>query len=392
MSRPTLPIPPQIRSQLSPITAKIKLGALAHNVGVLRRCIPASCDLLAVVKADAYGHGANQISQTLASLGVKRFGVATVQEGISLRIFGINHPILVMGALLPAHLPDLIEHRLIPVISSEDIAYRLAELMEGHPAPYPVHIKVDTGMRRLGIPKESVMPVLESPPFHNRLQLEGLMTHLADADNVDREFTNRQLNEFRTLVDQIHARGHAVPLLHAANSAGILFHKAAHMDLVRPGIMLYGYAPGSSPIEEIPLQPVMKVTTSVVQVRAVAAGDRLGYGLTFRTKKASRIAVLPVGYAHGYSRILSNKGLVLIHGQRAPIVGKICMDMMLVDTTDIPLVQPGDEVVLLGEQATEEISAAEIARWADSITYEILCNLGLRANRVYEPVTSSTCA
>jgi len=385
VATPSIPTLQQTTSRHSPITATINLLALGHNVAEVRRCIPPNCDLLAVVKADAYGHGAVQVSQTFAELGVRRFGVATVQEGIGLRKFGIKHPILVMGAMLPAQLSELIEYRLTPVISTEDIAYHLAELLNAHSAPYPVHLKVDSGMRRLGISLDSVLPFIESPPFQNQLHVEGLMTHLADADNPDPTFTEMQLNGFQKVVNQIQTRGHIIPLLHVANSAGILYHQAAHLNLVRPGIMLYGYAPGHRPISGSTLRPVMKVTTSIIQVRAVAAGDLLGYNGSHRTTRPSQIAVLPVGYAHGYPRILSNKGMVLIHGRRAPIVGKICMDMMLVDTTDLPLVQAGEEVVLMGDQGTDEISAAEIAQWTQTIPYEILCNFGLRVNRVYEP-------
>jgi alanine racemase len=385
---PPSPLPlQQTRSQLSPTTATIDLLSLIHNLGQVRRFIPASCDVLAVVKADAYGHGAIQISQTLAKLGVRRFAVATVEEGIGLRTFGINHPILVMGALLPSQLPNLIAHRLTPVISSEDIAYHLSELLDAHAGPYPVHIKVDTGMRRLGIPLASTLPFLETSPFQNQLHVEGLMTHFADADNFDPKFTDIQLKAFQGLVNQVQSRGQLIPLLHTAASAGILYHQASHLDLVRPGIMLYGYSPGHGPIHGISLRPVMKVKTSIVQLKAVTSGDSVGYNLSYRTKRPSRIAILPVGYAHGYPRLLSNKGMVLIHGKRAPIVGKICMDMTLVDTTDVPLVQEGDEVVLMGEQGTEAISAAEIAQWSQTIPYEILCNFGLRIPRVYEPAS-----
>ncbi len=385
---PTTPALHSTCNQLSPISATIDLLNLTQNVAEVRRCIPSACELLAVVKADAYGHGAIRVSQTLANLGVRRFGVATVQEGIELRTVGIHHPILVMGALLPAQLSKLIEHRLTPVISSEEMAVHLAERLDAHSTPYPVHIKVDTGMRRLGIPLDSVLPFLETHPFHNQLHIEGLMTHLADADNVDSPFTAMQLQAFQTLGNQIQARGHVIPLLHTANSAGILYHRESHLNLVRPGIMLYGYTSGPDSIPGITLRPAMKVTTSIVQVRAVASGEPLGYNLSYRTKRPSRIAVLPVGYAHGYPRLLSNKGKVLIHGHHAPIVGKICMDMMLVDTTDLPLVQPGDEVVLMGEQGSELISASDIAQWAETIPYEILCNFGLRVNRVYEPASS----
>ena len=390
MANPTTLTLNTSHSQLSPISAFINLSALAYNLTEIQRCLPSTCDVLAVVKADAYGHGAVKISQTLAHLGVRRFGVATVQEGAMLREHGISQDILVMGGLLPSQLSELIHYHLTPVISCEDIACDLSDLLSSHSIPYPVHVKIDTGMRRLGLSLESVASFLKSAPFEKQLRVEGLMTHLADADNSDSSFTTLQVQQFQGVANELYAQGHEIPLLHVANSAGILHHEAAHMDIVRPGIMLYGYVPNHASAARIALRPVMKVTTPIMQVRMVPTGDPLGYNGSHRTTRPSRIAVLPVGYAHGYPRLLSNKGMVLIHGRRAPIVGKICMDMMLVDTTDLPEVHPGEEVVLMGNQGLEEISAMEIAQWAQTIPYEVLCNFGPRVHRMYEPLDETT--
>ena len=377
------------RSPLSPIIASINLSALAHNLAEIRGCLPLTCELLAVVKADAYGHGAVTVSQTLAQLGIRRFGVATVQEGVALRMNGINQPILVMGGLIPSQLSELLHYSLTPVISSEETGYQLSDLLSQHTSPYPIHIKVDTGMKRLGLSLESVLPFLKSAPFLSRLHVEGLMTHLADADNPNPIDTRNQLDRFQMVLNQLNAEDMTIPLLHTANSAGILYHPSSHFNMVRPGIMLYGYRPSLNAQETVRLQPLMQVSTYVVQTRSVAPGDAVGYNGSYQATKPSRIAVLPVGYAHGYPRLLSNKGMVLIHGHRVPIVGKICMDMMLVDTTGLPNVQPGDEVVLMGEQGTEKISAEDIASWVGTIPYEIICNLGAKVNHVYEPLMTS---
>ena len=389
MSNSSTLTPRSTRSPLSPIIASVNLSALAHNLAEIRRCLPLTCELLAVVKADAYGHGAVTVSQTLAQLGVRRFGVATVQEGVTLRMNGISQPILVMGGLMPSQLVDLIDYSLTPVISNEETGYKLSELLSQHTSPYPIHVKVDTGMKRLGLNLESVLPFLKSAVLQNRLHVEGLMTHLADADNPDPIDTRNQLDRFQVVLNQLDGEDMTIPLLHTANSAGILYHPSSHFNMVRPGIMLYGYRPGINGDVTVKLHPLMKVSTYVVQTRSIAPGDAVGYNGSYQAAKPSRIAVLPVGYAHGYPRLLSNKGMVLIQGHRVPIVGKICMDMMLVDTTGLPEVQPGDEVVLMGEQGTENISAEDIAGWVGTIPYEIICNLGSKVNHVYEPLTTS---
>lgn len=363
--------------------ATIDLSALAHNLAQVRRSLPKACEILAVVKADAYGHGAAAVSRALVESGIARLGVSTVDEGVALRNAGLRVPILLLGALLPEQLSEAIASDLTPIIHDPEIAERLGDLVRSKPTPYPVHIKVDTGMGRLGLRPEQVVSVLQSGPFKGSLVAEGLMTHLADADNLDREYTGIQITRFRRLLDHIASAGFSVPLVHAANSASILGHPSTHFTMVRPGIMLYGYA--SSPFGQTPpdLKPVLTLTTRVMQIRTLQPGESVSYHRSHIVTRPSRIAVLPIGYADGYSRALSNRGSVLLDGRRAPIRGRICMDMTMVDVTDIPGVQPGDEAVLIGRQGPQAIWATDLAAWLDTIPYEVLCMLGPRIARVY---------
>ena len=380
---PTLPRTP-VHSNVSPLTATINLSALANNLSEVRRLIHPSCEILAIVKANAYGHGATTIAKTLVELGVQRFGVASVQEGLTLRESGISYPILVMGGLLPSQLSELIEHRLTPVLSNNVIAQQFAEfVLHSQLTPYPIHLKVDTGMRRLGFSPESIISLLETPEIQTSLTVEGLMTHLADADNVDPEFTRTQLECFQTVMSQLKLSGRSIALVHAANSAGITHHPFSHFNMVRPGLMLYGCSTRTTPQQEITLEPVMKITTHIVQVRSVQPNEYVGYSHGYQATKPLKLAVLPVGYAHGYPRSLSNRGRVLIQGQRVPVIGNICMDMMMVDVSTLSRVSIGEEVVLLGPQEEDAIHAEEMASWLDTIPYEILCNLGSRARHVY---------
>jgi len=339
------------------------------------------------VKADAYGHGAVPIAHALAQQGIRRFGVASVQEGIVLRESGLTAQILVMGGLLPCHLPALIHYHLTPVLSDERIAGQLATILDDEKRPYPVHLKIDTGMRRMGFSSDAVVPFLHSSLFHGVLSVEGLMTHLADADDPASDFTEFQLHQFHGLIETLEATGLAIPLIHAANSAALLRYPSAHFRMVRTGIMLYGYAPTLVPNTELGLRPVLTLTTCLVHIHRVNAGDTLGYNRTYRCARPSRIAILPIGYAHGLSRRLSNRGKVLIHGQPASIVGRICMDMTLVDVTGHKEAAPGDEAVIIGSTDGENISAEDIAQWQETIPYEVLCDLGTHAHRVYEPLS-----
>jgi alanine racemase len=368
---------------LPPTYALIDLSALEHNLAQVRHCLSPGCDILAVVKADAYGHGAVSVSQVLISRGITRFGVATLAEGILLRQAGIAHQILVMGAVLPDQFPEVIAHGLTPVMYDLDTADHLARLLRDRRERYRVHIKVDTGMGRLGLAPEQVLAVLRSAHFKGLLQAEGLMTHLADADNEDATYTKGQIGHLESLTDQLDAAGLSVPIIHAANTAAILAHPMAHLTLVRPGLMLYGYHTVLRPDPALDLRPVLTFGTTVAQVRTLQPGQSVSYGRTHTAVRPSRVAVLPIGYADGYNRALSNRGAVLIRGRRARIVGRVCMDMTMVDVTDIPGVQPGEPVMVIGQQGEERITAVDLAVWLNTIPYEVLCAIGQRVPRLY---------
>ena len=374
-----VPIP----SRYPPTFVDIDLNALAHNLRQVRHCLQPSCDILAIVKANAYGHGAFEITRALHRLGVRRFGVATVEEGTELRRAGIVDQIVVLGAVLPGQLDDLIAHGLTPVIYDLPLMQELVKVLPPSAKPDPIHIKIDTGMGRLGLAPEQVTMGLHVADLGRTLSLEGIMTHMADADNSDHQFTAAQIARFRSIVDRLTLKGFKPPLIHMANSAGILVHPAAHFSMVRPGIMLYGYHTLSHRREHVALQPILSWYTTIAAIRTIAEGDGVSYNRTFTATKPTRIAVLPVGYADGYSRLLSNKGSVLIGGRRAPVVGRVCMDMVMVDVTEIPQARSGDSVALIGQQGAERITAEDIADGIGSISYEVLCSIGPRVVRSY---------
>ena len=389
MSSPSSPTSVSTSSALSPTLATIHLPAVAHNLRELRRILAPPVEILAVIKADGYGHGCRAVAETLSQLGVRRFGVATVQEGVLLREGGILEEIIVMGGILPEQARDLVHANLIPTLSDTDTVHALSQAVSQHHRPYPVHVKVDTGMRRLGFATQEVLPLLQSSLFSRTFSCQGLMTHLADADNPDPTFTLHQLDRFHETVPGLPANGPR-PCRHAANTAGILWHTQAHLDMVRPGLLLYGYTPAPDRDALVSLQPVMSLTTKVVHLKTAGKGEPVSYGDLYRTRRDSRLAILPIGYAHGYNRRLSNTGSVIIHDRRFPIVGRICMDMTVVDVTDDPTIKPGDDVILMGRSETQDITAYDLANWQDSIPYEVLCNLGAKVPRVYEPLADFT--
>jgi alanine racemase len=339
---------------------------------------------MAIVKANAYGHGAMEIAQTLARQGIGRFAVASLDEGIALRQAGLSGSIIVLGALFEEQVSDLIAHQLTPVVSDGRLLPALAKATHSHPAPYPIHLKVETGMGRLGLSSEELLALLENPLLQSPLLVEGLMTHLADADGKDSTFTEQQLGAFRAVQEQIRRRGVTIPLVHTANSAAIVRFPGAHFSLVRPGIMLYGYHTLPATVPAPDLRPVLSLRTTIVQLRTIPRGGTVSYNGTFVASRPTRIAVLPIGYADGYSRRLSHRGSVLIQGLRAPIVGLVCMDMIMVDVTDLPPVQVGETVMLIGQQGGESILADEVAGWINTIPYEVLCGIGSRVPRLYE--------
>ncbi len=371
-------------STLLPTYATVNLAALAHNLSLIKRYLSPGCEIMAIVKANAYGHGAVDSAQTLTRQGIGRFAVASLDEGIILRQAGLSVPIVVLGALFQEQMPDLVAHRLTPVVSDRHILLALTKAARSHPAPYPIHLKVETGMGRLGFSPEELLSLLDNPILRSPLQVEGIMTHLADADGADSAFTKRQLGVFRAMLEQIRQHGLTLPLVHTANSAAIVRFPESHFSLVRPGIMLYGYHTLPATVPAPDLKPVLSLRTTIVQLRTIPRGGTVSYNTTFVAKRPTRIAVLPIGYADGYSRRLSNRGSVLIQGRRAPIVGLVCMDMIMVDVTDLAQLQVGETVTLIGQQGQESIWADEVANWIDTIPYEVLCGIGSRVPRLYE--------
>ena len=386
MFSPALPTSVPVSSALSPTLATIHLPALAHNLRELRRVLAPRVEILAVIKADGYGHGGRAVAEALSQLGVRRFGVATVHEGVLLREAGRLEDIIVMGGILPGQAKDLVQANLIPALSDADTMHVLGSEVSQRVRHYPVHVKVDTGMRRLGFATKEVLSLLQSPLFAHALFCQGLMTHLADADNPNPTFTLHQLDRFHEVVSSLPTVNASRPCRHAANTAGILWHPHAQLDMVRPGLLLYGYTPVPDRDAPVSLQPVMSLKTKVVHLKTAGKGESVSYGDVYRARRDSRLAILPIGYAHGYNRRLSNTGEVIIHDRRFPIVGRICMDMTVVDVTDGPAIKPGDDVIVMGKSKTQEITAFDLANWQDSIPYEVLCNLGAKVTRVYEPL------
>jgi alanine racemase len=364
---------------LNSTVVEISLSALRHNLRQVARRV-GTASIIAIVKANAYGHGVAPVARTLLEAGAHQLGVATLAEGQELRHAGITAPILVLSGIFPEDMSLLQELNLTPVLPSRDAFLMAARLATSRSEPLPVHLKVDTGMSRLGLTREEFLDILRSdwPPT---LRLEGLMSHLASADSRDPASAEDQLARFRELLDAAKATGLAVPAAHIANSAAILRFPASYFDCVRPGLMLYGYVNG--PTAAADLRPALSWKTRIIQVKRVGAGQPVSYGGTFVTSRPSTLAILPVGYADGYSRALSNRGRVLVGGRAVPIVGRICMDLTVIDASALPDVRPGDEAVLLGRQGTAAITADELAAWQDTISYEVLCQISPRLPRVH---------
>ena len=338
---------------------------------------------MAIVKANAYGHGAIEVSRSLIQQGVPRVAVVSPDEGLALRAAGITAPIVILGPLFPEQIPDVIANQLTPVISDRAVIPALARATASRSTPYPVHLKVETGMSRLGLSTDEVLAIINSQQLPASLHIEGLMTHFADADGATANQTEHQLALFQTITSAVATRGLHIPLIHAANSGAAVRYPLAHYSLIRPGIMLYGYhtLPKSIPVPD--LKPILSLQSCIAQLRTVPAGGSISYNATFVATRPTRVAVLPIGYADGFNRKLSNRGEVLVRGQRAKIIGLVCMDMVMIDVTEIPEAAVGDEVILIGRQGTEQITAADLAEWTGTIPYEILCAIGPRIPRRY---------
>ncbi len=366
-----------------PTIAEIDLESLAYNYGQIRRRIPKGVKMLAVVKADAYGHGAVPISKRLEKLGVEFFGVAIPEEGVELRRGGIKSPILILGGIYGKEVELIFRYRLTPVVFREDSLKLLSKEALKRKKKVAIHLKIDTGMGRLGVPLDRWSPFLNELIHLPNIEMEGILSHFSMTDE-DEAYTHQQWSDFEKAVNLAREMGVTFKYIHMANSATLILYPNYSGNLVRPGIMLYGSYPSPGFQRFIQLKPVMTLKTTVHFLKWVPPGTKISYGGTFVTRRPSLIATLPIGYADGYNRRLSNRGEVLIHGKRAPVVGKVCMDFIMVDVTDIPQVALGDEVVLMGSQGKERITVEEIADKVNSISYEIFCLIGKRVPRVYK--------
>ncbi len=370
-------------SNFHPTFATVDLAALSHNLSQIRKRLPPDCAVMPVIKANAYGHGAIETAQALIRQNLGYLAVFSIDEAIALRQAGIAVSIVVLGPFVPQQIEDIIVHRLTPVVSDRSLLEAMADATHARPTPYPIHLKVETGMNRLGLTQDDLETLFKKHMFPPSLHLEGLMSHLADSDGDAQEITEAQIARFNQALNVARSGGYEVPLVHLSNSASIIRFPSAHYTMVRPGIMLYGYHTLPSTIQVPDLQPVLSLTTCIAQLRLIQPGDRVSYNGTFIARKSTRIAVLPIGYADGLSRRLSNRGVVLIRGQRVPIVGLVCMDMVMVDITNVPDAMVGDEVVVIGQQGGETITAKDIAEWTETIPYEVLCAINPRVPRRY---------
>lgn len=364
-----------------PTVAVIDAEAVRANFAAVRAAVAAPGAILAVVKADAYGHSAPLIAPILETAGADWFGVATVEEGVDLRRAGVRKPILVLTGATRGDVAGLREYKLSVAILHRDMARDLAAGLDGH--RLGVHIKVDTGMGRIGVLPAELPALVDALRTSGRFTIDGVFSHFANADRVDREFSDYQLQLLHNAIDVLRAAGEQPRWTHIANSAAVLTRPDAHCSMVRPGIVLYGVPPAPA-INPPGLRPAMRLVTRIVQLKTVPSEFPVSYGQTFVTRRPSVIAVLPIGYADGYSRALSNRAAVLIRGQRAPVVGAVCMDLTMIDVTDISGVQLGDEVVMWGRQNGAEITVAEVAEWQGSVSYEVLTRLGKRVPRVLQ--------
>ncbi len=371
-----------------PTWAEIDLDALAANFQAVRRRIEHHVKIMAVVKADAYGHGAVRCAQRLATEGADWFGVALPEEGIELRRARVTEPILCLGGFWEGQEPACIQHDLVPVVYRTDMAAALDRAARAAGLIRDIHVKIDTGMGRLGVRYDAVREFAESLGAFRNLRVDGLMTHFAAADEPLRDqFTNEQIARFQDALAIFRERGHNPIYRDMSNSAASYAHPSGWGNMVRPGGVLYGMwrdvlQPLSGPPE---LRPVMSLHSRITLLKRIRKGETLGYGCTFEARRETLVATLPVGYHDGYLRPLSNRGRVIVRGKYAPVAGRISMDLTLVDVTDVPDVELGDRVMLLGEVDGLAITAEEIAATAGTLSYEVTCGISARVPRYYLP-------
>ena len=372
-----------VTTRLFKTWAEVDLEAVSHNIGRIRELVGPGVKILVSVKADAYGHGVYPVCRAVLSAGAEWLGVSHVKEALELRAYFPRAPIMILSAGMLGHSHQIVRNDLTPVVCSLEIARDLGQEALSMGKKVKIHFMIDTGMGRIGIWHANALPLLERLARVKGIEVEGLCSHFSAADSPDLDFARHQLRDFLAVARQAEARGISFPLRHIANSGALITLTESRLDMVRPGIMIYGIYPADHFKKLVDLKPALSLKTQVAFLKKVDPGRPVSYGRTYVTLRETRIATLPIGYGDGFSRAHSNRGEVLVRGQRAPIVGVVTMDQIMVDVGHIPDVAVGDEVVLIGEQGGGKITAEEAAARIDTIPYEVLCQLGRRVSRVY---------
>lgn len=370
--------------------AEIDLSAIAHNIQALKTLLPADTSLLAAVKANAYGHGAVEVARTALNSGAGYLGVARPAEGVALRQAGIRAPILIFGYSPPEMAAELASYHLEQCVYDIGTARAISARLAGTAKNLPVHLKIDTGMGRLGIPcpdpaaVDGCVDLVQKLNALPELYLKGIFSHFATADSRDKRFAERQFGQFQACSAALDSLGLCPPIRHMANSGAIIDLPATHLDMVRAGISVYGLYPSEEVHKErVDLKPALSLKARIIHLKTIPAGTPVSYGCTWRAQQEAVIATVPIGYADGFSRGLSNKGMMLVGGRRVPIVGRVCMDLTMVEVTSVAGVKTGDEVVVVGCQGDATITADDVAAWNGTINYEVVAALTERVPRVY---------
>ncbi|PIP13958.1 MAG: alanine racemase [bacterium (Candidatus Stahlbacteria) CG08_land_8_20_14_0_20_40_26] len=356
----------------------INLDKLRNNFRNIKRHL-GDVKILGAVKAEAYGHGGIEVSKVLKEEGIDALGVASVEEAVNLKSLGIQ--IIILSPTFSFDIPIIVDEGFIPTVTYTSFADQLEEEAERHQKKVKIHIEIDTGMGRTGVPYPRAHQFISEIIKKRWIEIDGIFTHFAEAESDDKDFTFLQLERFNRVVNSLRENGISIPYYHTANSAAILNMKPSYFNMVRPGLLLYGLYPKEK--KNIEVSPIMSLKTRVCYLKWIDKGDAVSYGRTYRAKRRTKVATISIGYGDGLPRLLSNKGEVIIKGSRAPVIGNVCMDLTMVDMTHIDGVKIGDEVTVIGKDGDEEITADEVARISKTISYEITSNIGPRVPRIY---------
>ena len=363
--------------------AEIDLDALVHNFKEIRKKVGPDVGVMAIVKAQGYGHGMVQVSRPLEKEGVNYFGVTSPSEAFSLRKEGIKSSILILGPTMLGEIGKIIKKDITQTICTKEMALVLQGECKKLKKRFKVHIEIDTGMGRTGVPHQRALKLIKEIIKIPELEVEGIFTHFSTADEENKSFTKEQIKRFKEVLEKLEGEGIDIPLRHAANSAGVLNFPESYFNMVRPGLALYGIYPSEYVSRSLDLHPVMSLKSKVTYLKRVKKGATISYGKTYVTDKDTTIAILPIGYEDGYNRLLSNKGEVIIKSKRVRIAGRVCMDQTILDVGEVPDVKVGDEVVLIGKQGKEKVSVEEIAKRVNTVPHEVVCRIAERVPRIY---------